>query len=233
MDALGINLGFFIAQLVNFGLIFLLLAKVVWPRVLKMLDERSERIAKGLEDARAAEEARENAERERDKLLTQARAEGQKLIDEARQRGEEQVKQFVREAQGDADAIRNQARLQAEEERNRILAETRGEIVTLAMAAAEQLIGDSLDEKRQKAIIKQFFAGVPAEAKGLGSDVVVVSALPLADDEKAEIVKITGAKKVDYRVDPSILGGLILHAGDKVVDGSVRGDLSALSLQMR
>lgn len=233
MDALGINLGFFIAQLVNFGLIFLLLAKFAWPRVLKMLDERSERIAKGLEDARAAEEARENAERERDKLLTQARAEGQKGIDEARQRGEEQLKQILREAQGDADAIRNQARLQAEEERNRILAETRGEIVTLAMAAAERLIGDSLDEKRQKAIIRQFFAGVPAEAKGLGSDVVVVSAVPLADDEKAEIVKITGAKKVDYRVDPSILGGLILRAGDKVVDGSVRGDLSALAMQMR
>jgi F-type H+-transporting ATPase subunit b len=233
VDALGINLGFFIAQLVNFGLIFLLLAKVVWPRVLKMLDERSERIAKGLEDARAAEEARENAERERDKLLAQARIEGQKLVDEARQRGEEQVKLLVREAQGDSDAIRNQARIQAEEERNRILAETRGEIVTLVMAAAERLIGDSLDEKRQRAIIKEFFAGVPAEAKGLGAKVVVVSALPLDDDEKAEVVKITGAKDVEYKVDPAILGGLMLRAGDKVVDGSVRGDLSALSLQMR
>ena len=233
MDALGINLGFFIAQLVNFGLIFLLLAKVVWPRVLKMLDERSERIAKGLEDARAAEEARENAERERDKLLTQARAEGQKLIDEARQRGDEQVRQLVREAQSDADAIRNQARLQAEEERNRILAETRGEIIALALAAAERLIGDSLDEKRQKAIIKKFFAGVPAEARGLGSAVIVVSAVPLADEEKAEIAKITRAKEIEYRVDPSILGGLILRAGDKVVDGSVRGDLSALSMQVR
>lgn len=233
MDALGINLGFFIAQLVNFGIIFLLLAKLVWPRVLKMLDERSERIAKGLEDARAAEQARENAERERDKILAQARAEAQKVIEEARQRGEELIKQMTREAQAQAEEVRAQARVQAEEERNRILAEARDDIVALALAAAERLIGDSLDEKRQKAIIKQFFAGVPAEAKGLGQKVVVISAVPLTDDEKTELLKVTGAQEVEYRVDPSILGGLILRAGDKVVDGSVRGDLSALSMALR
>jgi len=233
VDALGINLGFFIAQLVNFGIIFLLLAKLVWPRVLKMLDERSERIAKGLEDARAAEEARANAERERDKLLAQARAEAQKVLEEARQRGEEQLKQMLREAQAEAEKVREQARAQAEEERNRILAEARDDIVALALAAAERLVGETLDEKRQKAIVKRFFAGVPAEAKGLGDKVTVISAVPLADDEKAELVKITGAKEVEYRVDPSILGGMILRAGDKVVDGSVRGDLSALSLALR
>lgn len=233
MDALGINLGFFIAQLVNFGIIFLLLARLVWPRVLKMLDERSERIAKGLEDARAAEEARENAERERDKLLAQARAEAQKVIEEARQRGEEQLKQLLREAQAQAEQLRAQARVQAEEERNRILAEARDDIVALALAAAERLVGDALDEKRQKTILKQFFAGVPAEAKGLGSEVLVISAVPLTDDEKAEVVRITGAKEVEYKVDPSILGGMILRAGDKVVDGSVRGDLSALALALR
>jgi len=233
VDALGINLGFFIAQLVNFGIIFLLLAKLAWPRVLDMLDERSERIAQGLEDARAAEEARENAERERDKLLAQARVEGQKLLEEARQRGEEQVKQMLREATNEAEAIRTQARTQAEEERNRILADTRDEIVALAIAATERLIGEALDEKRQKAIVKDFFSEVPAEAKGLGEQVVVVSAVPLDDGEKAQVQKVTGAKDVEYKVDPDILGGLIIRAGDKVVDGSVRGDLRMLATQLQ
>ena len=233
MDKLGINLGFFLFQLLNFGIIFFLLARFVWPRVTKLLDQRAERIAQGLEDARAAEEARANAERERDKVLSQARAEGQKVIDDARQRGEEQLKQILRDAASEAEEYRTQSRAQAEEERNRILAETRDQIVALAMAAAEKLIGDSMDEKRQKATIKKFFAAAPAEAKGLGKRVVVVSALPLADDEKAEVKKITGADDVEYRVDPSILGGLILRAGDKVVDGSVRGDLTTLGAHLR
>jgi len=233
VDKLGINLGFFIFQLLNFSVLFFLLAKFVWPRVVKMLDERAERIARGLEDARAAEEARENAERERDRLLAQARAEGQRIIEEARQRGEEQLRQMQREAASEAEELRAQARAQAEEERNRILADTRDQIVALAIAAAERLIGDTLDEKRQKALVKRFFSEVPAEAKGLGKQIVVISALPLADDEKAEVQKVTGADKIEYRVDPAILGGLILRAGDKVVDGSVRGDLTALGAQLR
>jgi F-type H+-transporting ATPase subunit b len=233
VSKLGINLGFFIFQLLNFGILFFLLARFVWPRVMKMLDERAQRIARGLEDARAAEEARENAEREHDKLLAQARAEGQRIIEEARQRGDEQLKQMRREATAEAEELRAQSRTQAEEERNRILADTREQIVSLAMAAAERLIGDSLDDKRQKAILKRFFSEVPAEAKGLGKQVVVVSALPLDDDEKAQVQKVTGADEVEYWVDPTILGGLVLRAGDKVVDGSVRGDLTALGAQLR
>jgi F-type H+-transporting ATPase subunit b len=233
VDKLGINLGFFLFQLLNFGIIFFVLARLVWPRVIKMLDDRAERIAQGLEDARAAEEARENAEREREKVLRQAQAEGQKVIDEARQRGEEQVKQTVQEARQEADQIRAQAHAQAEEERNRILGEARDQIVDLALAAAERLIGDSLDEKKQRAVVKRFFTEVPAQAKNMGKAVTVVSAVPLTDDEKAQVKQVTGADEVEYRVEPEIMGGLVLRAGDKVVDGSVRGDLSSLAAQLR
>jgi F0F1-type ATP synthase delta subunit len=49
----------------------------------------------------------------------------------------------------------------------------------------------------------------------------------------AEVKKVTGASTIDNKVEPAILGGLILRAGDKVVDGSVRGDLSSLAGQLR
>jgi len=233
VDALGINAGFFIAQIINFGIIFFLLAKFVWPRVLNMLDERQARIAKSLEDARAAQEARASAEQERDRLLAEARVEGQRLIDEARQRGDEQRKQMIREAEREAEERRAQARIQAEEERNRLLGDARDQIVRLAMAAAERLIGESLDEKGQRASVKKFFAEVPADAHNLGRRVEVMSAVPLTEDEKAEIKRLTSAEDVEYRVNPDILGGLVLRSGDKVVDGSVRGDLAALSTRLR
>jgi len=233
MEALGINLGFLLFQILNFGIIFFLLARFVWPRVLNMLDERQERIARGLEDARAAEQARENAERERDRILAQARTESQRLIDEARQRGEEQVKQMIREANREAEERRAQARSQAEEERNRILADTREQIITLAMAAAERLVGESLDQNRRREVLKRFFAGGPGEAKGLGERIEVTSAVPLSPDEQAEIARITGARDIEYHVEPDILGGLVLRSGDRVVDGSVRGDLIALSGRLR
>jgi F-type H+-transporting ATPase subunit b len=233
VDKLGINLGFFLFQLLNFGILFFLLYRFAWSRVTKLLDERAERIAQGLEDARAAEEARENAERERDKLLRQAQAEGQKALEEARQRGEEQGKQATQEARQEAEQIRTQARTQAEVERNRSLGEARDQIVDLAMAAAERLIGEALDDKKHRTVVKRFFADVPAQAKSMGKAVTVISAVPLTDDEKTEVKKVTGADEVEFKIEPQILGGLILRAGDKVVDGSVRGDLSSLATQLR
>jgi len=233
VDALGINLGFFVAQIVNFGIIFLLLWKGVWPRVTTMLDQRAARIAQGLEDTRAAEQARANAEREREDLLRQTRAEGQRLLEEARQRGEDQVKGMLRDAEQEVEQAHTQARTQAEQERNRLLADTRDQIVAMAMAAAERLIGASLSENQQRQIVQDFFSSVPAEARNLGGDVTVISALPLTDAEKNRITSAIGAQQVEYRVEPDILGGLILRAGDKVVDGSVRGDLSSLAARLR
>lgn len=233
MDALGINLGFLLAQIFNFLLIFFLLARGVWPKVLNMLDEREEKIKRGLEDARAAEDARANAEREREQLLAGARADSQRILDEARQRGEEQARAILRDAQHEAEDRRAQAHAQAEEERNRILAESREQIVALAMAAAERVLGTSLDAAQQRTAIKRFFTEAPAEARGLGQHVEVTSALPLTDDEQQQVRQLTGASEVDFQVNPSILGGLVLRSGDKVVDGSVRGDMTALAARLR
>jgi F-type H+-transporting ATPase subunit b len=182
---------------------------------------------------RAAEQARANAERDAQKLIEQRRAEAGKLLDEARTRGEEQAKTIVDEAHRDADAIRSKARSDAEEERNAVLGEVRSQVGQLAIAAAERVIGQSVDQGKAQSIVSDFFARAPEGVKKLGDNVEVVSALPLSDDEKKQIAKQTGAKDIAYRVDPSILGGLILRSGDKVVDASVRSNLQGLAGQMR
>jgi F-type H+-transporting ATPase subunit b len=199
----------------------------------KTLRERRERIARGLEDAHAAEQARANAEREAQKLINQGRAEANKLVEEARARAEDQAKAISDEAYRDADAIRSKARADAEEERNGLLGEVRSQVAQLAIAAAERVIGQSVDEKKAQAIVSDFFARAPADVKNLGEQVEVVSALPLTDAEKKQIASQTGAREVVNRVDPSILGGLILRSGDKVIDASVRNNLRELASQMR
>jgi F0F1-type ATP synthase delta subunit len=66
----------------------------------------------------------------------------------------------------------------------------------------------------------------------------VVSALPLTTDEQAiikkDILSRMGTQSgVDFHVDPSILGGLVIHVGDKVLDGSVAGQFEALRQSLR
>jgi F-type H+-transporting ATPase subunit b len=221
-----------LAQIINF-LVILLILRAVYPRILKMLDTRAERIAKALEDARVAEQARASAERDAQKLLDERRAEGAKLVDEARARAEVQAKAVIEEAQREANALKAKAMTEGEAAKAAALGDVRSDVINLAMAAAERLIGQSLDEGKSHAIVSDFFSKSSAELKGLGDKVEVVSALPLTDDEKAKVKAATGASDVTYKVDPALLGGLLVRAGDKVVDGSVRSGLSALAASLR
>ena len=62
---------------------------------------------------------------------------------------------------------------------------------------------------------------------------MITSALPLTDAEKQSAAKVLGAKDVQYKVDPSILGGLVVRVGDRVVDDSVSNRMSALQESLR
>ena len=66
MDKLGINLGYLVSQIVNFTLLAVLLYFVAYKPILRMLDERSARIKKGLEDAETASRRAAEMEQEFD-----------------------------------------------------------------------------------------------------------------------------------------------------------------------
>lgn len=184
MEALGINGGFLIAQIVNFIVVALILWVAVWRPMVKALETRKERIAKGLEDARAAEQALANAERDAQKLMDQRRMEANKVLEEARARSEDQTRGLIKAAQDESEQIRTKAREDAVAERDAILAGVRTQVAQISIAAAERLVG-RLDQARAQEIVNDFLAALPDDARGLGGDVEVVSALPLTSDEQA------------------------------------------------
>lgn len=233
MEALGINLGYLLVQIIAFIVIYTFLTRWVYDPLNRALQERRARIAKGLEDAAAAAKARQNAEAEAEKILAQARAEAGKLIEESRSRGEEVGRQVEAEARAEADRIRADAHEAASTERDSQLADLRGQVASIAMAVAQRIIGEALDAKRQQALIDDFFAKVPDGAKSLSGSVEVVSAMPLSAKEQTKVKKEIGADNVTFRVDPDILGGLVIRSEDRVVDGSVRSGLAEMGARLR
>ena len=234
MEALGINLGYLLTQILGITALLLILSAFVYKPMLRVLDERKARIAKGLEDARQASIARENADMEAKRILDEARAEAANLRREAVVAAESAGKDVEAKARDDARAIVANAQADATEERNRILADLRGQVAAISIAAANRLVGDSLDEKRQHQLINDFFSRVPAGVSELqGEKAEVTSALPLTDAEKQSAMKMLGVKDVQFKVDPSILGGLVVRVGDRVVDDSVSNRMSALQESLR
>ncbi len=239
MEALGINLGLLIVQIIAFAIVFLTLNSWVYGPMMNMMETRKQKIAQGLEDARVAAEARANAEKEAAKVLAEAQAEAGKVVREATDRAAEAAKGVKAAAEAEAAKAREAAVADAEVERNRILGDLRGQVAALSIAAAQKLVGDALDEKRQHVLIDEFFSGVKggkvvvldgSDFKGESAE--VTSALPLTSDEestvKKDILAKVGAQAVTFRVDPSILGGVVIKVGDKVLDGSVAGKLEGL-----
>ena len=240
MEALGINLGYLIVQILNFAIMFIILRKWVFIPIGNLLEKRRAAIAEGLENARVAAEARENAEQDAEKIIAEAQAKANQIVREATERAEEQGREVLAAADAEAVKKREEAMAEAERDKERMLGDLRGQVAALSMAATQKLIGESLDQQRQHALINEFFSGVKSgkvvvmEGEEMsGASAEVTSALPLAEDEKeavkADILsRLGGQATVTYRVDPKILGGLVARVGDKVVDGSVAGQLESL-----
>lgn len=233
MEALGINFGLLIIQIIAFIIVFLTLNSWVYKPMLDMMETRKTKIAQGLEDARVAADARASAEKDAAKVLAEAQAEASKVVREATERAASAGKDVKAAAEAEAAKAREAAMAEAEMERNRILGDLRGQVAALAIAAANKLVGDALDEKKQHALIDEFFSGVKAgkvvvvdgDFKG---DAEVTSALPLNAQEQDAVKKSFSANEIAFKVDPSILGGLVVKIGDKVLDGSVAGKLEGL-----
>ncbi len=245
MEGLGINLGYLLVQVFNFLIIFAILAAWMYKPLLNMMQQRRETIAKGLEDARIASEARENAEKEAEEILAKAQQDAGKIVREATERGEQVRVEIKEAAESEIVKIREDAAGDAQQEKEKVLGDLRGQVAALSIAAAQKVIGESLDEKRQRVLIDDFFSGIKTgkvvllEGKSItGTSAEVTSALPLTKKEqetvsKDVIGKLGESATISFRVDPNILGGLVIRIGDKILDGSVAGKLESLSRSLQ
>lgn len=229
LDPLGINTGLLAVQMLNFLILLGLLIPMLWRPAVNMLDARSEKIKKGIEDAAAGARARENAEAEAEKILAQARTEAQKVIDEARGRGDTVAKGIEQDARQAADKTKADALADATVARDQQLGDLRDQVLNISTAVASRILGEQLDSKKQKALVDSFISDLPEGAKNLSGAVEVTSAMPLSDAEQSKVQKAIGADSVTFSVDPAILGGLVVRSADRVVDGSVRSNLNKLS----
>ena len=245
MEQLGLNLGYLLVQIVCFFIIFVVVRAWIVKPLQGLLERRRKTIAQSMDDARIAAEARANAEKDATGIVAEAQGKAAHIISEATERADAAMLEVKAESDNETSKQREAVLAEVELERNRILGDLRGQVAALAIAATQKLVGETLDEKRQHILLAEFFSGVRSGkvvvlegAVISGTSAEVVSALPLTEDEQAIVKKDVLARMgtqtaVDFRVDPSILGGLIIYAGDKVLDGSVAGQLEDLHKSLK
>jgi F-type H+-transporting ATPase subunit b len=156
LEALGINLGLLVSQIFNFALLAVLLYLVAYKPILRMLDERSARIKKGLEDAEAASRRAAEMEQEFDQRMAEARREGQEIIAQATQISEKARQDILDKAREEARVQIDKAKDEIARERELAMAELRQQVAELSLAISEKVIGEALDDRSQRRLIADF-----------------------------------------------------------------------------
>ncbi|HEY4890038.1 MAG TPA: F0F1 ATP synthase subunit B [Candidatus Dormibacteraeota bacterium] len=145
--------GTVVVELVTFLIMLAILARYVYPEVVKVAEARQRAIAEQLkeaEQARAAAEARLN---EAEAKLTDARKTAQGVIDAATKSGEQLRQELKQKAEDESKRTVEAARKEIEAERERAIQSVRSEVANLVVAATEKVIGETLDDDKHRQLI--------------------------------------------------------------------------------
>lgn len=154
-----IDIKLIIAQLVNFGIVLFVLKKFAYGPVLKMMQERTEKIEKGMADAESAgKKILEIAEKEKE-VLVQARKEAQEIVTKAEETAKKNKEEIIVEAKNQSEKILSDSAKKIEQEKNQMLQEVKGQIAELVIAATGKVIGERIDGEKDKVIIDRVING--------------------------------------------------------------------------
>ena len=155
MEALGINLPKLLYQLINFVVLAWLLHTLLYQRVLKMLNDRTERIEQSLKEDDQVKQQLANAKRDYEAEIAKARQEAAGIIAQAQERAKSQGDEIVAQARQDSERIRAESREDALRERDQLLREVKSQVADLVMLTASQVLQSELQAKGHDTLINE------------------------------------------------------------------------------
>jgi F-type H+-transporting ATPase subunit b len=153
VEDLGLNFTSLIIFLVNFLILLGILYLFAYKPILRVMDQRADRIRESLEAADRAREEAGRSQQDTQKQLNEARIEGQRLIEQAREMAERYRGEERDRARQEADAFIARAREDIQRERDVAIHEVRSHFADLAISAAEKVIERSLDRDAHSELI--------------------------------------------------------------------------------
>lgn len=149
LDQLGINPLYLAAQIINFGILALVLTKFLYKPILKMLDARSKKIAESMKAAEESIKERQTLEETKKKELAQARLEVEKIMAKATTEAKTMQEELIEKA-------KEEAKKQAEKEYakldERLLAQQKAlrlEMTKLSVDMAKKLLEKTINKSVQ------------------------------------------------------------------------------------
>ena len=161
-----LNINFFTAlfTLINTVVLFLVLKHFLFKPVMKMIQDRQQEIDGMYADAGKAKKEAQQMESEYRQKLEESVQTGERLVKEAVARGRSREEEIIRQANAQADAIRAKASADIAQEKKKAINDAKNEISDLAMAIAGKVVGRTLNEADQAALVDRFIEELGEQA---------------------------------------------------------------------
>ncbi len=157
IGAFGLNGKIFLAQLVNFGLVLLVLWRFAYRPIVNMLETRSEKIEKSVKQAEEIERRMKASEVEREEMMKQARLAAQETAKKTQEDADARGKAMAEKARAEVEKIVVQGKAQLVFEREEMLSGIRKEVAHMALLAAEKILGETIDKKKSEILAEETF----------------------------------------------------------------------------
>jgi len=147
--------GTVIVELITFLVMTAILARYVYPEIVRLAEARQRQVTEQLKDAERARAAAEATLKEAEAKLVDARKTAQSVIDAAGKSAEQLRQELKQKAEDEAKRLLESARKEIEAERDQALQSVRNEVAGLVVAATEKVIGETLDLTKHKQLIEK------------------------------------------------------------------------------
>lgn len=141
-----------IAQALNFLILLFILAKFAYKPLLKVMEERKEKIASDLQAADKAKADAEAVKAEYAAKLAEAKAEAQAIVDNARKTAAAAHDKIMADTKAEQEQVIAAAKEAIALEQKKSMDEIRAQVIDLSMAVAGKIVEQKLGSEEDKAL---------------------------------------------------------------------------------
>ncbi|MBQ3903426.1 MAG: F0F1 ATP synthase subunit B [Eubacterium sp.] len=142
--------------LINLIVFFLLMKKFLFGRIAKVIEARRQLINSRFREAEETTAKADKTLAEYESKLSEYKAEGDKIIEGARDDAKVEYDKIIERAENDAEKIKSDARIQMKNEAESARKAAKEEIASLALEAAEKVVGKSVSAETDSEIFDEF-----------------------------------------------------------------------------
>ena len=157
-EALGIAWGNLLWQCAAFLLLMFLLQRFLFGNVVKMLDDRRNRIQESMDQAEQIKRDNAEAAKRAEAIIAQAQAETREMLGQAQAMSQRTIAASQNEARDQREKMLVEARAQIEAETRKAKEELQHEVARLALLAAGRVVGKTLNASDHQRLVDEALA---------------------------------------------------------------------------